>query len=78
MAKMLLITNSDGQIVGAARPATASTTGPNTAIRPLPGQSIHEADVPDEIAGLSSGHLLYQAFMGATFDAATGKLTLKS
>jgi len=78
MAKMLIITDNEGRIIGAARPANPSSTGPNTAIRPLPGQSIHEADVPDEIAALKSGHLLYQAFTGASFDAATGKLTLKS
>jgi hypothetical protein len=78
MTKMLIITNNEGRIVGAAYPATPSSTGINTGIRPLPGQRIYEADVPDEIARLPSGHLLHQAFMGASFDAPTGKLTFKA
>lgn len=77
MAKMLIVTNNEGRIIGAAHPAAANKTRTNTAIRPLPGQRIYEADVPDEIAHIASGHLLHQAFVGARFDAATGKLTFK-
>lgn len=75
--KMLLITNEAGGIVGAAHLPGKSSRKENVALEPLPGQRVHQVDVPDSIARLSSGHHFHLALSHATFDAASGKLTFK-
>jgi hypothetical protein len=51
--KLLLITNSEGRVVAAANHGESSQSGLSLAIRPLPGQRVHEVEVPEPITRLS-------------------------
>jgi hypothetical protein len=54
--KMHFVIDATGRIVGAAHPdSESSVNGISVGIRALPGQQIVEADVPSEIATLTSG-----------------------
>jgi hypothetical protein len=77
MAKMYLISNEAGRIVGAGHLAPPAGAGPHVGIRPLLGQRLHEVDVPHEIAGLTTGHHLHLALSHARFDPITGKIVFK-
>ena len=62
--KMVVVTEN-GQIQGFAHGSKADHTALHTAkkdhagLRPLPGQEMHEVDVPDELATVTDGQALY-------------------
>jgi hypothetical protein len=49
---MLFITDERGNVVAAAHRGSGSVPGQNVGINPLPGQRIHEIEVPEPIARL--------------------------
>lgn len=53
--RMLLLTDADGRVIGAAAQGPARPGGHGIAITPLPGQTLHEVDVPAELADLLRG-----------------------
>lgn len=53
--RMLLLTDAHGQVVGVAGKGAARPGGHGIAITPLPGQTLHEVDVPAELADLLHG-----------------------
>ena len=62
-AKMLLVLNSEGRIVGSAHDVDKSSQkGMSIGIKALVGQRIVRVDVPEEIASLKSGRDLHLAF----------------
>ena len=65
--KMYLTLNSSGKIIGTARESQKGEKGfdPNMklVVKPRPGQTVHEVEVPDEIAKLS-GDELFKKLVG--------------
>ena len=59
--RMIMLTNSDGAIIAAARTGQSSGNKMNIAIQPLAGQQIHEVELPQEYASLT-GPALQAAF----------------
>jgi len=53
--RMLLLTDAHGQVIGVASRGPARQGGHGIAISPLPGQTLHEVDVPSELADLLQG-----------------------
>ena len=51
-AKLFIIRGSMGQIVAAAPAASGKKSNMNVALAPLPGQVMHELDVPDVVLRL--------------------------
>jgi hypothetical protein len=47
--KLIVITSTDGRVVAAAGPTAAAEKGFNTGIAPLPGQLMHEIEVPEAV-----------------------------
>lgn len=72
--KMIVIVDSSGTVVGAAHIGASNKSRMNVAMVPLPGQTLHEVDVPQEISTLESGHLFHLAISAARFNAGTRKL----
>jgi len=71
---MLAVIDARGRIIAAAHKHTDSSTEINTALLPLPGQEIHEVEMPEEVFRLRSGHDFHMALTHAEFDRATHKL----
>jgi hypothetical protein len=64
--RMLLLTDADGKIIGAAPKGPAGPGGSGIAIASLPGQSLFEVDVPRELAeliGTPDAHLVFSRFV---------------
>ncbi len=55
--RMLVLTNAQGKIIGAAGFAPSKKGEMNTGIHPLPGQLLHEVEVPDDVFKLLSSPL---------------------
>ena len=73
--KMLLVIDpATGRVVGAAHTQNKNAAKINTGLVPLPGQEIHEIEVPQEITRLKSGHSFHMAISHAKFNLATRKL----
>lgn len=65
--RMLLITDSGGRVIGAvAQGPAAEGSGHGIAVAPLPGQAVHEVDVPAELASALQGpdaHAVFGRFV---------------
>jgi hypothetical protein len=75
--KMMIVVDGAGKILAAAHSGTPKKGQPTSGIYALPGQTIHEVDVPEEIANLESGHLFHCAMAQATFVPSGGTLKFK-
>jgi hypothetical protein len=75
--KMLIVTDPSGKIVAAAHLDQGGQPGMSAAITPLPGQTVHEVEVPGELARLTSGPAFHSALSQAQFTPGTGKLKFK-
>jgi hypothetical protein len=73
---MILVTDMNGAIIAAAQTQANSGGDPQVRMEPLPGQQVHEVDVPEEVAGIGSGHSFFIAISGARIEPGTGKLIL--
>jgi len=71
--KMLVLTDATGRIVAAAHPGAASSSGMGVGITQLPGQTIHEVDVPEAVTRLT-GRDFHQMVSGARFVPGTPTL----
>jgi hypothetical protein len=75
--RMLVVTDSNGRIVAAAHTGKASSDGDEErseiGVVPLPGQTIHVVEVPEEILHLTQGHHLHAALSHAHFDPESAK-----
>lgn len=58
--KMLVLTNKSGQVIGTYRPNSKEGFG-KAGIRPLPGQTLHEIDVPPDVFAIERGEDLHLA-----------------
>lgn len=72
--KMLIVTDASGRTVAAAHLGAASTKGLGVGIMPLPGQQIHEVELPDAVAELS-GRDFHQVISQARMEPGALKLT---
>jgi hypothetical protein len=72
--RMLLVTDASGRVLAAAHPNEGSPSKMNVGLAPLPGQEIHEVDVPEALLRLKAGHEFQMALSHAKFERATGKL----
>jgi len=73
--KMLLVIDpKTGRVMGAAHMGGGSSPKMNVGLTPLPGQEIHEVEVPEEITRLKGGHEFHMALSHAKFDLATRAL----
>ncbi len=72
--KMLIVTDGSGRIIAAAHPGSASTKGVNVGITALPGQVIHEVEVPEAVLQLS-GRDFHQVISQARMEPGTLKIT---
>ena len=80
--RMLVVTDAAGRIVAAAHPHDGKPSKMNVGISALPGQEIHEVDIPEEVTRLKSGHDFHMAISHAKFQRTTGtiefpKITVK-
>ena len=75
--KMLIVTDAEGKIIAAAHLDDAQRSGPNVGVVPLPGQTIHEVDVPEALTKLRSGHEFHLALSRARLNPMTGKIEFK-
>jgi hypothetical protein len=71
---MLVVTNAAGRVAAAAHMPEGQPSKMNVGIKALPGQEIHEVQVPEEITRLKSGHEFHVALSHATFNRATRTL----
>lgn len=71
---MLLITDEHGHIVGAAHKGSGSLPGLTVGISPLPGQTIHEVEVPEPVTRLT-GRDFFLFASQARFETAPMKVT---
>ncbi len=71
--KMLVVTDGSGRVVAAAHPGKASKEGMGVGIMPLPGQIIHEVEVPEAVTRLS-GRDFHQVISQARMELGTLKL----
>jgi hypothetical protein len=74
MKRMLLVTDAAGRILAAAHPNEGKPSKMNIGISPLPGQEIHEVEIPEGLTRLKAGHDFHMALSHAKFHRATGKL----
>lgn len=74
--KMILVTDMNGAIIAAAHVQPNSGDDPQVRLEPLPGQQIHEVEVPEEVAEIGSGQSFFLAISGARIEPGTGKLIL--
>ncbi len=72
--KMLVVTDAAGRILAAAHPNRGKSSKMNVGLSPLPGQELHEVEVPEELTRLKSGHDFHMALNHAQFHRASGKL----
>jgi hypothetical protein len=70
---MLVITDEQGNVVAAAHKGEGSVPGLTVAVSPLPGQTIHEIEVPEPIARLR-GRDFHFFITQARFEIPTAKL----
>jgi len=75
--KMLLVTDAVGNIVAAAHLGGPQHGTTSVGVVPLPGQTIHEVEVPEALTRLTSGSAFHQALSGASRDPATGRIVFK-
>ncbi len=75
--KMLVVTDAAGKIVAAARRGASSVKGQSLAIKPLPGQTVHEVDVPEPVTRLS-GRDFHLLLSQSRFEHGAAKLTFPS
>jgi hypothetical protein len=73
--EMLLVTDREGRIVGAAFPTGEATSERSTALIPLQGQQLHRMEVPAVLATLR-GHDLQMVLSQAKMEPTTSRLTL--
>jgi hypothetical protein len=60
MAKITVLTDHSGTIIGTFQEGKSSKDAPSyVRIRPRDGQFLHELDVPDKLAAVDSVHLLH-------------------
>jgi hypothetical protein len=74
---MLLLTDAHGRVIGVAAKDPAREGGHGIAITPLPGQTLHEVDVPTELADLLHGpdaHAVLSRFVVEPTGAALRKI----
>lgn len=71
---MLVVIDQTGRIVAAAHTDGGNSSDLNTGLSPLPGQEVHEVEIPAELARLKSGHDFHMALAHAKFDRATKKV----
>lgn len=71
---MLLLVDSTGSIIGGIRTGRVTDTGPRTGITPLPGQTIQEVEVPEEISQLEAADEIFSAFSNYVVLPAQAKL----
>jgi hypothetical protein len=72
--KMLLVTDAAGQILAVAHKYDGQPSKMNVGLAPLPGQEIHEVDIPEHLVRLKSGHDFHLALSQARFHRSTGKI----
>jgi hypothetical protein len=65
--KMLVVTDAAGRILAAAHPPQDKPSKMNVGISALPGQEIHEVEIPEELTRLKSGHEFQMALSHAKF-----------
>ena len=70
---MLFVTDEHGNIVAAAHKGESSVQGLNVAIIPLPGQTIHEVEVPEPVTRLT-GRDFHLFVSQARFETTAAKL----
>lgn len=70
---MLFVTDPQGNVVAAAHPGEGSVAGLTVAVNPLPGQIIHEVEVPEPLAQLT-GRDFHFFVSQARFEIRTSKL----
>jgi hypothetical protein len=75
--KMLLVIDSTGRIVAAAQPDDGKSSKMNVGISALPGQEIHEIEIPEALTRLKSGHEFHLALSHAKLDRATRKIKFR-
>ena len=71
---MLMVIDHTDQIVAAAHTDSENSSEMNTGLCVLPGQEVHEVEIPEEIARLRSGHEFHMALSHAKFHRVTGKV----
>ena len=71
---MLLVVDSTGSVIGGIGTGRITGTGPSTGIMPLPGQTIHEVEVPEEISQLETADEIFSAFSNYVVVPAQAKL----
>jgi hypothetical protein len=71
---MLLLVDSTGSVIGGIRTGSITGTGPSTGIMPLPGQTIQEVEVPEEISQLEAADEIFSAFSNYVVLPAQAKL----
>jgi hypothetical protein len=73
--RMLVLTDEQGRVVAAAHVGRAREDDLAVGIRPLPGQRVHEVEVPAAVASLEHGHHLEMFFAAARLGP-DGRLSL--
>jgi hypothetical protein len=73
--KMHVVTDEQGRVVAAAHVGRARDDDLGVGIQPLPGQRLHEVEVPAPVARLEDAHHLEAFFAAARLDA-DGRLVL--
>jgi hypothetical protein len=73
--KMHVVTDEQGRVVAAAHVGGARADNLGVGIQPLPGQRLHEVEVPSAVARLQDAHHLETFFAAARLDA-NGRLVL--
>lgn len=71
---MLLLVDSTGNIIGGIRTGRITGTGPHAGIIPLPGQTIQEVEVPEEISQMEAADEIFSALSNYVVLPAQAKL----
>jgi hypothetical protein len=58
---ILVVTKEDGTIIGAAFPATTDKDGNSTGFAALPGQTVHQVELPENLRRLQSSEEVLRA-----------------
>ena len=72
--KMVVVTDTEGRVIAAGHRGESSVKGLNIAIKPLPGQTVHEVDIPELVTRLP-GRDFHLLLSQASFDFGAAKLT---
>ena len=56
--RLIVVIDKAGQVVGATFSGESNTPGVQVGITALPGQEVHDVDVPGDLAGLGPEELL--------------------